>query len=260
MTQGLDARSVAAELEEIFGPERGGPRGDDPHGVRPAAAGPRRRLSLAAGGLLAAVMLGGLSALVLAWPGASRAPTSSAEVQLAAAAPIIEAPAPEPLTVKVTETRFDGFPYAPEPYTPVFLDARTTPAASPVKAAPAIVVQRAAKPKRAERPIRTAARKPPPIGGRTSSSEASRCGRYEGPAYDRCAYPAVLDADRRLRSAYAEATRAGVPRDVLVDYRQRWTSLRRLGPDEPNRIIRGYGALERDLERMAHLERARRGA
>jgi hypothetical protein len=43
---------------------------------------------------------------------------------------------------------------------------------------------------------------------------------------------------------------------VLVSYRNRWDRLRRSAWDEPARLVRGYGALTRDLS--AEAARSRR--
>jgi hypothetical protein len=62
---------------------------------------------------------------------------------------------------------------------------------------------------------------------------------------------AVIQADRHLRNVYASAIRRGVPRAVLIDYRDRWADLRESGSDDPVHLIRGYGALAYDLGREA---------
>ncbi len=62
---------------------------------------------------------------------------------------------------------------------------------------------------------------------------------------------AVIQADRHLRDIYANAIRRGVPREVLVDYRDRWVELRDTETDDPRRLIQSYGALAYDLGREA---------
>ncbi|HEV2531237.1 hypothetical protein [Phenylobacterium sp.] len=70
-------------------------------------------------------------------------------------------------------------------------------------------------------------------------------------------YAQVQAADRRLRAAYAAAIRAGAPRAILVDDRDRWASLRRRGARDPAGLVAGYGALTRDLDRAAARSRGR---
>jgi hypothetical protein len=60
---------------------------------------------------------------------------------------------------------------------------------------------------------------------------------------------AVIQADRHLRDVYQRAVRRGVPREVLVDYRDRWADLRQDATDDPAHLVRGYGALASDLGR-----------
>jgi hypothetical protein len=81
------------------------------------------------------------------------------------------------------------------------------------------------------------------------------CEGLWGGALARCAHPAVLDADRQLRRAYADATRAGVSRPALVAYRNRWASLRSRAGSEPDRLIHEYAGMASDLDRMADVAR-----
>lgn len=71
-----------------------------------------------------------------------------------------------------------------------------------------------------------------------------------------CGYVQMAAADRRLRAAYAEAVRAGAPRPLLVTYRDRWAEVRRRGAHEPRRLVEGYSALARELDRAAAEARA----
>jgi len=73
-------------------------------------------------------------------------------------------------------------------------------------------------------------------------SRASR--RHAGPSD-------LMAADRRLRVAYSHAVRAGVPRHILVSYRNRWADLREDASWRPSRVAAGYGEMSADLERMA---------
>ena len=61
----------------------------------------------------------------------------------------------------------------------------------------------------------------------------------------------LIAADRQLRRAYARAVSAGVPRPILVDYRNRWADLRHEAAWRPDRVAVGYRAMAGDLTRMA---------
>jgi len=231
--QGRDERSraVSDELQQIFG--EAAPAAE-PAAVRPSAVKgvplgrPRRRLSPGLAGGLAAVALVGVAAMALA----DRAPREAAPartlpVQVAAATP---APAPQPA----------------RPVAPAAAQLASLPTPAPA-AQPEPAVQKAvarAKP-RAERPkvVRTKSS--------ASSSRGGRCAGLGGEARARCLYPAVIRADRRLRSAYASAVRAGAPRAVLVEYRREWAGLRRAANRDPGRVIAGYQAMASELDRLA---------
>ena len=58
-----------------------------------------------------------------------------------------------------------------------------------------------------------------------------------------------------LRNVYQTAIRRGVPREVLIDYRDRWADLRETDNDDPAHLIQGYGALAYDLGREARDDR-----
>ena len=77
---------------------------------------------------------------------------------------------------------------------------------------------------------------------------------------DHCSHADLLAADRRLRKAYTRAISAGVPRAVLVTYRNRWDSLRHDAVYRPNRVATGYSSMAGDLNRMANRRRAARRA
>ncbi|MDB5476699.1 MAG: hypothetical protein JWP49_2210, partial [Phenylobacterium sp.] len=51
--------------------------------------------------------------------------------------------------------------------------------------------------------------------------------------------------------AYTAAIRAGAPRGVLAENRDRWAALRRHTADDPVRLIAGYGDIAHDLDRAA---------
>jgi hypothetical protein len=143
-------------------------------------------------------------------------------------------------------TRLPGFApaRAPEPAAPAAQQLQLTvaapaPAPAAVAAEPVAV---APTPVRAERPVRPRSPRPQ----RAALHSETLCG-----ADRHCSHREVLAADRRLRRAYAAAVRSGVARPVLVDYRDRWSSLRRRAPAEPARVVSGYRRMARDLERLA---------
>lgn len=70
-------------------------------------------------------------------------------------------------------------------------------------------------------------------------------------------YAQAIAADRRLRAAYAAAIRAGAPRALLVEDRDRWASLRRRAAHDPVRLTAGYDAIARDLDQAAARSHAR---
>ena len=74
--------------------------------------------------------------------------------------------------------------------------------------------------------------------------------RYGGPRD-------LMAADHRLRVAYSHAVRAGVPRHVLVAYRDRWSDLREDASWRPDRVAAGYGRMTDDLERLARRSHGR---
>lgn len=130
--------------------------------------------------------------------------------------------------------------------------AAVTPAPQALAPAPAVIpapVTTPAPQPVAERSAPTAA----PV--KRAKAGATGCQALKGAARARCAYPAVLAADKRLRQAYVRATRAGVSRTTLIGYRNRWAALRRHASDQPTRVVAGYGALAADLNRLAARER-----
>lgn len=67
----------------------------------------------------------------------------------------------------------------------------------------------------------------------------------------RCMRPDILDADRRLRRAYAEAIRQGVERRFLIEHQRRWARLRNRAIRDPDHVLEGYGELAGALERLS---------
>lgn len=70
--------------------------------------------------------------------------------------------------------------------------------------------------------------------------------RHAGPSAE-----TVRAADRRLRTAYEAAIRAGAPRRLLVDSRDRWASARRREARDPAKLVASYNAIAADLTRAA---------
>ncbi|WP_309087268.1 hypothetical protein [Phenylobacterium sp.] len=222
------ARAVSADLETIFQPAPAAPEVLRPGRVRSfaAAAVARRERRPAQVGAMVATALAGLALGAFLTK-----PTSKAEVQ----------PAPQAQQV----ARIDVPPVTTPPTTTL---AATTPLAATPAPTPASPRATEAKvePKRAA--ARTSVRK--------ASAERRRSGGYAcngltRAAEARCAYPQVMAADRSLRAAYDRAVRAGVSRSTLVNYRSRWASLRHRADDQPAKVIYGYRAMARDLDRLS---------
>lgn len=96
--------------------------------------------------------------------------------------------------------------------------------------------------------------KPAPTEPATQSDEAPQAAAAcEGDRLERawCMRHDILEADRRLRGAYAEAIRQGVERKFLVTHQRRWTRLRNLAAQDPNGVLEGYAELAGDLERLS---------
>ncbi|MDB5467140.1 MAG: hypothetical protein JWQ46_1902 [Phenylobacterium sp.] len=241
------SRSVSAELDQIFSeavtsPADPPPRGRAASRVRTILAGSHRPRAgrVATLGALCAAALAGVSfgSVLVKYPAFQPAPTAAAA-------------APARQTISIAKADIPDAPAAPAagpslPWpTPAF--EATTPqgqAGQPPAVRP---------PLREIRP-RLAPRKA------VARSQGWKCERLRGGALARCAYPTVIAADRRLRNAYASATRAGVSRSVLVSYRTAWADLRPRASWDPGHVIDGYDTLTRDLTRMAQQHRARRAS
>jgi len=66
-----------------------------------------------------------------------------------------------------------------------------------------------------------------------------------------CAYAEVDAADRRLRDAYDEAVRSGVPRGEIMAARDRWSVARRRGVHDPLGLVADYRDIADDLNRAS---------
>ncbi|MGA0606450.1 hypothetical protein ACO2Q0_10660 [Phenylobacterium sp. VNQ135] len=222
-------RSVSGDLEEIFrsAPQGGGGRaGGRVRSIAAAGEGARERRPARIGALAATALVGLALGAAIARPG-KLAP--EAEAKLAAA------PAPQQVA------RIDVPPVTPPP-------SVTAPAPQPVATAEP---KAAAVADPEPRPTRRAAAKAERRETTRASSGRYPCNGLTRSAEARCAYPAVMAADRNLRAAYSRAVRAGVPRSTLVDYRSRWASLRYRADDQPAKVIYGYRAMARDLDRLS---------
>lgn len=149
----------------------------------------------------------------------------------------------------VTENPFEksaGTSPAPLPTRPVTVATAgakaTPPTVEPTNAAESIM--EAEKPAEAKAPTPIADKDEP------ADSAASDCA---GDRLERawCMRPDILEADRRLRLAYAEAIRQGVERRFLIQHQRRWTRLRTLAPRDPDGVLEGYADLAGALERLS---------
>lgn len=219
------ARAVSADLEGIFRPAAApaAARGARVRSLRPAGEpreGRRARLGAMAATALAGLAIGALAA---------KLPNPDREASRGAV--LAAAPAPA--------ARIAVPPIDPAP-----------PAAPPTKVEPAQVkvAEAGAEPA----PTRLRPQKAKATAGPDRARSARyRCAGLRGDAEARCAYPAVMAADRSLRAAYDRAVRAGVPRSTLVSYRSRWARLRHRADDQPARVISDYRRMAEDLNRLS---------
>ncbi|MCR5874447.1 hypothetical protein LRS10_09865 [Phenylobacterium sp. J426] len=227
-------RAVSGDLEEIF---RSAPRiepgrtGGRVRSIAAARDGARERRPARMGALAATALVGLALGAVIARPGK--------------VAPEAQAEAPRPQQV----ARIDVPPVTPPPVSAIRPEA-ATPAAQALPAPTPSATPRAPTVERVKA-TQTERRDPPRTKAKASSGGGYHCNGMTRSAEARCAYPAVLAADRNLRAAYDRAVRAGVPRQELVSYRSRWASLRHRADDQPAKVIYGYRAMARDLDRLS---------
>lgn len=228
---GPDLPGVCAEMSEIFA-RAGAPesqsrplRPPSVSALRPTRSGGRAvtLLAVAAAGLVGL----GAGAFVIRMPqpaGPKVAPTPPPSRAPVAAKPALVAEASLP---------------------PIVL-------APPVADAP---VQTRPQPRRKAAAVRRAAAEVKPArlktAGRREAVAMAQPARCESNPTGPGCREAVIQADRHLRNVYRTAIRRGVPRDVLIDYRDRWADLRERDTDRPARLIQSYGALAYDLGREA---------
>lgn len=242
-------RVVKSDMERIFRPAAGrfrarmpvspaaGRDGDD----RPRARGGMRWVTLAAPVLV--VMSVGAFAVrqgTTLWRAERPAPAASAEPRPQAAAPLTAAatastPAPVPVSVPAPASS-----PGPDP-----APRATSSVERPVEAA----AKKAAE-KKAIRRDRALAARGDRSRPRPRSSAAARTACPPGSRSDFCIYRDVTSADRRLRAAYARATRDGVRTKELAAIRKRWVRARRVSLDKPHETIRRYHGLANELDYM----------
>jgi uncharacterized protein YecT (DUF1311 family) len=222
------SRSVADELGEIFQPAP--ETAAEPAPARAQAVQPNARAGAGRAARFGGVAAAALAAVALGAVFLDTAPPRVVAAKDAPTVPLVVTEAPQPP------------PRADLP-TPVF-----TPAETAEIATRPVTIKAAAK--------APPARSKPKVVKARSAPAAGRCDRLSGDARARCAYPEVMAADRRLRRAYAQATRAGVERARLVSYRNRWASLRHRADDQPTRVIAAYGDMAQDLSRLAREARS----
>ncbi len=239
-------RHVRDDMERVFGLAGAAPTGDGARAPAPIAspaapvtastsvAAPRsgRRWILFAAPLLVAVFVIVLAvkfAMTLvpdnaAAPAAER-PAATAYTATAPRPAPAETPVAEDVAVGMTPDDFGPAPIDDRPATAV-ADLRDAPAAAPAAASP------------------VADRRPA-----DRRSRAADC--PPGSEDDGCIYQDVVGADRRLRAAYDDAARAGVPTGELVAIRRRWDRARAISLDAPDETIRRYNQLTDRLEDLA---------
>ena len=221
---GPDLQDVPAQMSQIFAragaPEAAAMTSAHPPRVsalRPGRTGPRPVTLLAVA--LAGVVGLGVGAFVIHGP----TPVAPAPIPTAQMAQVHAAPRPQP---------------ADDVGPPLIIPQ------TPVETAEATVVHPASLPRAHKVALAKAApRHEPPAMAQPASCEKNAVGTG--------CRRAVVQADRHLRDVYERAIRRGVPRTVLVDYRDRWANLRDNETDNPVHLIEDYGALAYDLGREA---------
>jgi hypothetical protein len=220
-----DLQGVPAQMSQIFAragaPEAAAMTAAHPPRVsalRPGRTGPRPMTLLAV--TFAGLVGLGAGAFIIHGP----SPAMPAPSPVAEKPPVHAAPQPQAAAV-------DAGP-------PLIIPQ------APVETAEATVVHPASLPKTPKVAlVKAAPRQEPPAVAQPASCEKNAVGTG--------CRRAVIQADRHLRDVYERAIRRGVPRTVLVDYRDRWANLRGSETDNPAHLIEDYGALAYDLGREA---------
>lgn len=94
-----------------------------------------------------------------------------------------------------------------------------------------------------------------PASVRHGAALAAANTRWSPHSSPRPGHGELILADQQLRRAYARAISAGVPRPILVDYRNRWAGLRHEAIWRPERVVVGYRTMAGDLTRLSQPRR-----
>lgn len=110
---------------------------------------------------------------------------------------------------------------------------------------------------RAERvPHPVAARHNPRSARLVSAERVGGCEGTVGIDRARCMYPQILETDKALRAAYADAANAGATGRALSPIRNRWARLRRRALVDPDRVADGYRQMAVELRGLHPSEAA----
>ena len=236
---------VASDMESIFGAQVLHPPVDQTAAQAPEALAdttrsrPPVRTILAA--LVVAIAAGALFAFMLDGPTPgyplqrpALGPGTVAAPRVMASAPVSTAAAD---MITGQAPAIDDSPAAP------VQAAAVSPAPVPreTQQQPARVALRPALVSRARDPVKRDAPARDCAGG--SDYEQAQCG-----------HEAMMTADQRLRRAYAQARRAGVPSEVLANYNDRWADLLQSAEAPPLAVAAGYRGLAAELDRHAAAE------
>lgn len=235
-------------MESIFGAQVLHPPVDLTAAQAPEAptdttrSGPRVRTIL--GALVVAVAAGALFTFMLDGPPPSSPPQGPALGQETPGAPKVMASAPASSNADTAPG--PALAIDPSPAAPV--EAATASSSSPPPRAtqqpPARVALRPALASRARDPV-------------ARDAPANDCAGGSGYEQVQCGHDAMMTADRRLRRAYGQARRAGVPSEVLANYNDRWADLLQSAETPPLAVAAGYRDLAAELDRHAAVERDR---
>jgi len=229
---------VGRDMEDVFGaiPFRGlKAAGAGPRAIGPIARHPRRasRQFGIAGAVVAGVIL--FVVLWSAWSGRTPpAPTLRPAEQGDVTARLIPSP---PIARRVAAA-----PLVPQPVpsTKSVSDAAGKSTPEPARKSPQLREAGRAIPAAQRAPKRNAAVMSP----RLADASCRNLGRMDRA---RCMRPQVMDADRRLRSAYLDAMQAGVDPRTLTSYHRRWSRIRRQANSDPAYVAASFDQMARQL-------------
>jgi len=201
----------------------------------PVRARPRSRSGMI-GGALAAMLCGvGIGMSLPALDRTAPSLVATAPAQVTVLRPVTEPDTPEIAALNQTIDEASQFA---QPSTVAPAGERETPVAPPPR------VRRGPPPIGSPERPEPVAYGTPPAPAAAAEVEVGRVERPRAPTREQ-----VLAADRDLRRAWQEAVNAGAPRDVMVDYRRRWTRLNRESADDSARLIRNYRQMTDELNR-----------